>query len=93
MQSLLGNLRAAAPSPAGRLRVSIVNSPPSGIASRELIARLRIAISICVGSTSAGHRPGAEVGRTWIPAPIVRVSISRMPATTAFRSIARGCRC
>ena len=67
--------------------VSIDSVPPSGIASRELIARLRIAISICVGSTSAGHRPGARSVRTWIVVPMVRVSISRMPATTAFRSI------
>ena len=43
------------------LAVSMVMRPPSGIASRALMQRLRSAFSSCGGSTSAGHRPaGAD---------------------------------
>ena len=42
--------------------VSIVSLPPSGMASRALTARLRIALSSWLGSTRVRHRPARQHG-------------------------------
>ena len=54
-----GAMPAASSSAA--LRMATVSVPPSGIASRALIARLMTAFSSCAGSTVTGQRsPGSE---------------------------------
>src|SRR5438067_677476 len=54
----------------------MVKRPPSGIASRALIAKFSRTSSICVGSTNAGHNPSVSTVSMRTVAPIVRNSIS-----------------
>ena len=68
MQS--GVIRARAPCS----RHVMVSSPPLGMASRALIARLRIAFCSWLGSTRTGQRSLSERLRTRIVSPRVRRS-------------------
>ena len=70
--------------------VAMVSVPPSGIASRALIARFRITCSICTGSISAGQRFSSSFVSTRIARPSVARSRSPMPRTTWFRSTSTG---
>ncbi len=54
----------------------------SGIASRALMARLRITCSICAGSINAGQRFEDSCVTTLIPPPSVARNRSMMPRTT-----------
>ena len=57
----------------------MVSLPPSGIASRALTARFRIALSSWFGSACERHRPPASTVSTAISSPSVRRSRSDMP--------------
>ena len=70
--------------------VSIVSFPPSGIASRALIARLMMAFSSWFGSASTGHSRGASTASTSIVSPSVRCSNSDMPGIRRLMSTGFG---
>ena len=68
----------------------MVSRPPSGMASRALMQRLRIAFSSWFGSHSVGHRPVAEHRLDLIAGPTVRRISSSMSATSLFASVGFG---
>ena len=78
--------RRAAPPRSGASRcafaVSIVSMPPSGIASRALIARLSSALSSWCGSQKVPHSPPAATISSRIVSPMVRRSSSSIEATS-----------
>src|ERR1700691_1686566 len=70
----------------------MVMRPPSGMASRALTTRLRMAFSSWLTSTNVGHRPLPSMVSTAIVSPTVRVSISDRLATNRFKSTCCGLR-
>src|SRR5271165_1378895 len=72
---------------AALLKVRMRNSPPPGIASRALIARLMTASSSWVASASTGHRSGTRSAWMATPLPTVRASSSAIRRSSAFRSM------
>ncbi len=64
----------------------MVSRPPSGIASRALTARLRMAFSSWFGSIAAFHRPPASTVSMVTVSPSVRCSRSDMPCTSRLMS-------
>jgi hypothetical protein len=64
-----------------------VSRPPSGIASRALIARFKIASSSWLASATAGRAAGSGSRRNSISGPTVRASNSSVPRSAAFTSI------
>ena len=67
------------------LPVSMISLPPFGMASRALIARLRMAFSISLGSALVDHNDDAKTEDIWIGSPSVRRSSSAMLRTRSFR--------
>ena len=80
----------ARPSAPGSGRVARVSVPPSGIASRALTARLRIAFSSWLGSTFTRGRFGARSVSRRMREPIVPRRNSAKEAICAFTSVLTG---
>src|SRR5580698_8205006 len=68
----------------------MVNLPPSGIASRALTARLRIAASSSAGSASTGQTPPAPTISSDTSSPSARRRKSDSPLSRRLTSIAAG---
>ncbi|GJE41574.1 hypothetical protein AEGHOMDF_0740 [Methylobacterium soli] len=73
-----------------RLPVSIVRRPPSGMASRALMQRLRSAFSSWFGSARVLHRPLAVTTSRGIAGPTERRISSSMPVTSRFTLVGFG---
>ena len=67
-------------------RVSIVSIPPLGMASRALIARLMIALSMSPGLAEVWQGSGDNLKETVTCSPSVRLSSSIVPVTQSLRS-------
>ena len=69
----------------------MVRPPPSGMASRALIARFRIANSSWPGSAKAGHRSGASAMRISMSSRRVRQSMRCIESIRRLQLICDGC--
>ncbi len=67
-------------------RISIVSMPPLGMASRALIARLRIALSTSPGLAEVWHGSGDKIKVTVTCSPSDRLSSSTVPVMQPLRS-------
>ena len=85
--SLSSSSAVVRPTPA---RVRSRSSPPPGIESRALSARLRITCSSCPLSARIPPSPSASSSSTLIPSPIMGWSMRRMPSTISLRSSSSG---
>ena len=74
------------------LAVSMVMRPPSGMASRALMQRLRSAFSSWFGSTRAVQSPTAPTTSIVTAGPTVRRTSSSMPAMRPFTLVGLGSR-
>ncbi len=69
----------------------MLRMPPLGMASRPLMARLRIASSNCAGSTRTGQRSAPGCSSTTICSPRVRRSMVAICGSPWLRSTMAGC--
>ena len=68
----------------------MVSLPPSGMASRALIAMFRMALSSCCASALTVHKPPAVTVSIWMCSPKVEFSKSDMPEIILLASIGCG---